>query len=216
MFATKNDKKKKHVQGWESQIEALRGLPGGASQTLADNMKQGFEETWDQILGLEKQAQKMSGDLHAGESIDLSQASEAADQEEKHAEYSQPGLDYHRQFSALVETRTVSENSRDLQLRINQIINELQKLTSASTELSVQFEEVSMEDTPVEPGTYHLNFFEWVFAVIQKARERIEESQTWLTTFQSKKKQKGYWGMFKKHGTSFGLSNERVVATQTG
>ena len=80
----------------------------------------------------------------------------------------------------------------------------------------MEFKEVTMETVPAKPGVYHVNFFEWLFSLIKGIREKIEDSCVWLRAFQSKKSKRGYWAMFKKHGTSFGLSSERVVATQTG
>jgi hypothetical protein len=44
----------------------------------------------------------------------------------------------------------------------------------------------------------------------------VEDSGAWLSAMSGKKGKKTYWSEFKKHGTSFGMSNERSVATQTG
>lgn len=219
MFTTKPQKQKKPIRNWESPVEALKDFPGAVAQTAKDESKNLMRDAWNQFLSLEQDVQKLSGDLKAGESLDITQVEQTQIQEPAYPElerYTQPGIDYHREFTAVRETRVVKEDTRQLQIRIDQILVELRKLTSSSQELAVQFEEVTMQEAPVDAGTYHLNFFEWVFSVIQKARERIEESQTWLSMFKSKKKEKGYWNMFKKHGTTFGLSGERVVATQTG
>ena len=61
-----------------------------------------------------------------------------------------------------------------------------------------------------------MNFFEWMLAVIRAAREKVEDSNAWLGTVKGKGAQRNYWNMFKKHGTTFGLSGERAVATQVG
>ncbi|HLD02068.1 MAG TPA: DUF5660 family protein, partial [Patescibacteria group bacterium] len=60
------------------------------------------------------------------------------------------------------------------------------------------------------------NFFEWMLSVIRIARMKVEDSGAWMAALSSKKKGKGYWQMFKKHGTTFGMSHERNVSTQTG
>src|SRR3989344_5698474 len=72
------------------------------------------------------------------------------------------------------------------------------------------------EQQIVNPGKYHVSFFEWVLLLVRQARMKVEDSSAWLGAFKSKKAKKQYWSMFKKHGTTFGLSNERVVSTQTG
>ena len=69
----------------------------------------------------------------------------------------------------------------------------------------------------MDPGIYHVNFFERLRSILKVLREQIDDSRTWLAlSAQRKQKKLGYWGMFKKHGTSFGLSNERSIATSAG
>jgi hypothetical protein len=218
MFINTSSKNKKPTRTLDG-FEALRELRDSFGQTAVQEGKNMLTDTLRQITQLEKDVKKLSGELQAGESIDLSQEAQndvSAPSYPETKDYIQPGIDYYRDFYAVRERPVATEDTKQIQMRIDQIIGELRKLTASSTELAVQFEEVAMEETPVDAGTYHLNFFEWVFSVVQKARERVEESQTWLALFKSKKGQKNYWSMFKKHGTTFGLSNERVVATQTG
>ena len=99
------------------------------------------------------------------------------------------------------------------------IIIELKRLAASSQELEIEFKDVVMTQNVVKPGKYHQGFFEWVLIVIRNARVRVEDAGAWLSVMhgkKGKKQQQNYWQMFKKHGTTFGLSNERVVATQTG
>lgn len=76
--------------------------------------------------------------------------------------------------------------------------------------------EQAIEDIPAHPGIYHLNFLERLRGVIMAIRQNIEDSGSWLALWTSRKKKKQYWGLYKKHGTSFGLSSERNVSTQAG
>jgi len=55
-----------------------------------------------------------------------------------------------------------------------------------------------------------------MLSMIQIARRKVEDSGAWLAVMHSKKKSREYGAMAKKHGTTFSLSNERVVATQVG
>jgi hypothetical protein len=101
--------------------------------------------------------------------------------------------------------------------KIHEIMIELNKLISSSTILQRQFFQHTLDQVPVAAGEYHINFFEWVLAVIRIARKKVEDSEMWLNTIKTKKSKKmGYWRMFEKYGSTFGLSNERVLATQTG
>lgn len=76
--------------------------------------------------------------------------------------------------------------------------------------------ERAVEDIPARPGVYHLNFLERLRGVIMILRQQIEDSSSWLALWSHRKQKRQYWGMYKKHGTSFGLSSERGVSTQAG
>lgn len=216
-------KPKKQQKSVENTGEVVRELSNEFFHTAKQEGKKFASDALKQMNFIEQAIKSLSGELKAGQSVDIAQMEQAQIQQQIQAPeypeampYRQPGIDYHREFTTVREVRVVKEDTRQIHVRIDQILFELSNLTKSSQELAVQFEEVTMETAPIDAGTYHLNFFEWVFSVIRKARERIDESQTWLSMFKSKKGQKTYWNMFKKHGTTFGLSGERVVATQTG
>jgi hypothetical protein len=93
---------------------------------------------------------------------------------------------------------------------------ELQALVKSVHMLNTEIHKAVVE-TPVDPGVYHVTFYEKLRTVLRMLREQIDDSRTWLAlSMQRKQKKLGYWGMFKKHGTSFGLSNERSLATSAG
>jgi hypothetical protein len=55
-----------------------------------------------------------------------------------------------------------------------------------------------------------------MLTVIRSARQKVEDSQSWMGAVKGKGAKRDYWGMFKKHGTTFGQSGERSVATSVG
>lgn len=124
-------------------------------------------------------------------------------------------INYSRDILKNSEHAMLGEN-REMQQNIREIQDELRKLLQSSKVLQMEFAQVAVEQAPVEVGKYHTNFFEWMLIVLRQAREKVEDSGAWLSTVKGKNAKKGYWGMFKKHGTTFGLSNERSVSTQTG
>ena len=80
-----------------------------------------------------------------------------------------------------------------------------------------QITKIKVEQLPKKSGIYHIRFFEWLLGVVKQLRMKVEEGRAWLATFTNRKKKKmGYWNMYKKHGTTFGLSHERTLSTQTG
>jgi hypothetical protein len=101
------------------------------------------------------------------------------------------------------------------QQQIEDVRRELLGLVKAVGNLNIEVEK-AIAEVPVNPGVYHQNFFERLKSVIKMIRQSVEDSRTWASLSTGRKKQKHYWGLYKKHGTQFGLSSERTVSTQTG
>lgn len=93
---------------------------------------------------------------------------------------------------------------------------EIKRLQSQTAQLTSEVKTMTVESAPSRPGVYYTNFFEWVLMTLRDMRKKVNESRQWLSTWTTKKKQKGYWAMFKKHGTSFAMSDERAIASANG
>lgn len=90
-------------------------------------------------------------------------------------------------------------------------------LEKSNKGLVSELSKVKIEQAPKKTGIYYIRFLEWLLTVVSQMRVRVEEGRAWLATFsQRKQKKMGYWKMYKKHGTTFGLSQERSLSTQTG
>lgn len=215
MATKKTNKQKQYVDN--NPIEAVRGS-SGIAQSILSEVDQTTTALWDQLLGVgsyeSNSSPEQSGELVQGEEINLSQPRKRK-QEKEQSENIAPAYDYRSEILK-VESHRNQEDMRLLEAQIQEIIVELKRLASSSKVMQAEFKEVAVDQRIVKPGKYHLSFFQWVLSVVRAARIRIEDSGSWLALFKSKKKDKQYWNMFKKHGTTFGLSNERVVATQTG
>lgn len=198
-------------------VEAVRSIGSGTAHSLAtDLLGESISGAWKQFLGggYEKdKKQKTAGDLQEGQDLDLTQTKKEKKQENREA-----GIDYKREILHGSE-RIASQEYQMLAQQIESIVMELKRLAASSQALQIEFKDVVVTQNVVKPGKYHQNFFAWVLIVIQNARMRVEDAGAWLTAMngkKGKKQQQNYWQMFQKHGTTFGLSNERVVATQTG
>ncbi|OGH19488.1 MAG: hypothetical protein A3F31_03535 [Candidatus Levybacteria bacterium RIFCSPHIGHO2_12_FULL_38_12] len=216
-MTTQNTKKTKHKQYVDTNpIEAVRDIGTGIVKSTKDQGKSAFSDLWAQLLGASKESHQESGELAEGQELDLSALSRQKQQEKETKSVDiAPGIDYRREILQ-GEQRISAENTHTLETQIRQIIVELKRLANSSQILEAEFREITVEQRIEKPGKYHITFFEWMLAMVKAARIKVEDSGAWLSQFESKKKQKQYWQMFKKHGTTFGLSNERVVATQTG
>lgn len=124
-------------------------------------------------------------------------------------------IDYHRDIVRSSE-RVSGRELQSRQSQIQQLRLEIQSLVSSTKMLEMQFAQVTTEQSIASVGTYHENFLEFMIKHIRAARAQVEDSGAWMGAQKGKAGKKGYWGMFKQHGTSFAMSNERGVATQVG
>ena len=197
-------------------IEAVRDISSSVAESAKNDFAKGLmTDLWDQMLGTEVRKEnathQTSGDLEEGQEISLKKQPK----KEENKPQIEAGWDYAGEIIHAEKRITQTEN-RELDARVSQIMIEIKKLTSSSKELEATFREITVERKIVNPGKYHLNFFEWMLSTIRSARMKIEDSKNWASLFASKKGKRDYWTSFKKHGTSFGLSGERTPATQTG
>ncbi|SRR5258708_817245 len=199
----------------KNPLESMRDLASGiGSSVINDVLKDSGSDFISQLLGLDSSENKSTyGDLTAGQEIHI--ATSSKHQERKPHSDIAPGLDYRREILS-GEYRAGREDSRRIEVKIQEVIIELKRLTASSQVLTQEFKEVTIEQRITSPGEYHLAFFEWVLSLIITARTRVEDAGAWLAMFKSKKEKKKYWSVFKKQGTSFSLNNERTIATQSG
>jgi len=207
----------------QNPIEAIRDIGSSIVESAKNDFAKGLvTDLWDQMLGTEvgkgNATHQTSGDLQEGQEISLNKKKsdqKAEKSQEERKPYIEAGWDYTGEIIH-AEKRISQTENRELSARVSEIMVEIKKLANSSKELEVTFREITVDQGPVNPGKYHLNFFTWMLATIRSARMRVEDSKNWASLFASKKGKKEYWSLFKQHGTSFGLSGERTPATQTG
>lgn len=210
----------------KNPLESLLDIGGGALDSLANDFLKGVASaTPDQVLGIKgnEKRKETAGDLTEGEELVLSGktrdqknvTSENLELEQSPYQDIEPGIDYKREI-LYGEKRIASETQRELSREIKEILEELKRIITSSKDLEIAFADISTTEQIINPGEYHKSFFELLLSIVKEARLKVEDSGAWLAMFKSKKAKRNYWEMFKKHGTTFGLSNERVVATQTG
>src|SRR3989344_875911 len=199
----KTQSSKKIIGAFDDLIEAKRNITQGISDSLANDLAKGSVNDLLKQIGAEDLVHtQASGDMEEGEEIDLK---EKKKEQPQHVE---PAYNYAERIIH-GEKRIQAENAQEIKVKIEEVMIELRKIVDSSKELQVEFRQVTIEKVPSKPGKYHLNFVEWLLQNVMQIRLRIEDSSAWLAMFKSKKDKRQYWNMFKKHGTTFGLSNER-------
>lgn len=221
--------KRSIVDPLETGIESVHSISKKLSKHAINEAEESGKTFLSQLLGLdlhkkpqashvENHAQSEKTSKSGGEIFNFMNHRSTAEQPKAQIEKARPreaAMNYSREIAQSSERASKGE-MREMNQNIQQIKAELSKLVASSQVLKLEFATISVEQSSETVGQYHLNFFEWLLTVIRSAREKVEDSGAWLGTVKGKGTKKGYWGMFKKHGTTFGLSGERSVATQVG
>ncbi len=197
MIQGSSKKKQTHYKN-DNVLEALGSIPSGIGTNTVSEIGKIGTGIVDALLG----GTPRSGDLQPNQSIEfgakpVEQAQVAPVRVES----------IHKPNVSMIEMETKKQ--------IDAIRTELKGLIASLKNLHTEVQNAVTQEV-VDPGIYHLNFYDQLRTFIHVLRQQVEDSRSWLQSFHSRKKKMGYWNMFKKHGTTFGLSNERSIATSAG
>jgi hypothetical protein len=198
-FQNSNSPKQQHKPASDSILESLRTLGSGVGKTVAKDVTGKIAS--DALSSLFGTPQKTQGELTPDRPLNL------RSERQPFPGFRRPEMQPRAPFVHVEEPH--------LKEQIESIRAELKALASSISALSSEIQK-SVNEVPVDPGIYHKNFFERLRSVLMALREQVDDSRSWLSLQNNRKQKKGYWGSYKKHGTSFGLSNERTLATQAG
>jgi len=101
--------------------------------------------------------------------------------------------------------KQIEEIRQELKALAKQIVKYDQNITGA------------IQTQVVNPGTYHMSFFEHIRNVIMLIRQNVKEANSWLSTYKRRGKQKGaFWKNTQKGGSAYLMANEHNVARSVG
>jgi hypothetical protein len=205
-------KSKQNPNLFKNPLEAVQGYGTDVVKSVAKTTTDEFDTMFADLLGLGSNSESQEKDAHNGE-VEIFSSSH----EKKAETHARGHVEYHHDMEKSGERASRAE-TQQLSRQVQEILSELKRLISSSKTMEMEFADIAVMETPPEVGEYHLNFFEWLLITIKQAREKVEDSGAWLSAVKGKngKKGGGYWDMFKKHGTAFGMSNERSSATSVG
>lgn len=207
------DSKKKLQQKITRQnvLESLKDLGSGVTAQSGDLLKNTSEDFLRELLGLGRANVKRSGELKAGGSIQMSEVMNGKEEENQKLKKQ---ISFERNLSA-DEKRISQDKGQELRIELNAIMQEVQKV-AASTENLAQETEIAVMSAPVEPGVYHITFFQNVLEFLQSFRKKIDLAATWLQSSNKRAEKKNYWSMYKKKGSSFLLSPDHYLQRSAG
>lgn len=204
-------KKSSQIITRQNVLESLKDLGTGTTNQAGDLLKNTSEDFLKELLGFSKPKVKRSGEINAGESIQMSEVMNGKEEENKHL---RAQISLERQLSA-DEKRISQEKSGELRVQLQALMQEVQKV-AASTQNLAEVTQVTMMAAPIEPGIYHITFFQNVLEFLQSFRKRIDYAATWLQSSNKRAEKKNYWSMYKKKGSSFLLSPDHYLQRSAG
>ncbi|OGG11403.1 hypothetical protein A2Z00_00540 [Candidatus Gottesmanbacteria bacterium RBG_13_45_10] len=198
VFGQQQQQKKPKMYQNDSILESLRAIGGGVGKAVAKDVTGKIAS--DALASLFGAPPPAGGELRANRSMDF--------QKER-----QPFSPFRR--PEIHRPPIVELGEPNLKREIEEVRAELKALSMSMRNLNTEIQK-AVNEVPIRPGVYHKNFLDRLRSIMKVLREQIEDSRSWLVMHNARKQKKGYWGLYKKHGTQFGLSTERTMATSAG
>lgn len=194
----------------QNPIEALLSIGSDVKDSVKNDFgKASVDDARTQIFGTETKQESHGGDLEPGHEISLEKAKHEVHQ------LTEMGHEFAQEIIHAGKRASV-ENSREVQVKIQEILIEIKQLANSTKDLQAEIEVISVEQNTKNAGTYHVNFLEQMVSFLRDLRMNVDDSLTWFSTLRSKKAARQYGVLAKKHGASFTLSHERSAVTQSG
>lgn len=200
MQAKGQSSKQKGIRS-DSLLESLRGFGGGTTKT--------FEQDF---------FKKLPGDFLRQSGLRPQNKQNPQSQELMYREETEEWQSKLKQSEVIRHQEKLVFSSRDQETKkqVSLLLQEVKKLSGAVQNLDQKIQ-VAVIQAPVDPGLYHVNFFEKLVSFIRLLTKSVEDAAVWSSAHASKGKKKShYWGKVKESGTKFMLSQERYMATQAG
>ncbi len=208
-----NDKKKKaqNAARTANVLESLKDLGADLSSTASEEfLKKTPQAFIDQLFGLPTSG-RVSGEIAVGESINMTEIMSSKDGTQK----VEKQLHFERKIYA-EEKEFVESKTNELKMRLNAIMEEVVVLTQTTQDLAKETQIAAMQ-APIEPGIYHLIFFENLLKFLKSFKKKINEASLWLQSANKRASKKNKWGAnYKKHGAKYLLSGEHYLTRSAG
>jgi hypothetical protein len=192
-------------------LESLKDIGGSTSTSLKEDLiKKAPENIMEQLFG-PRPARKYSGEISPGESLEFE---EIFSGKLKEAQNLRKQLAFERKLREEEKVR-VEKKSNELRVNLQALISEVTVLAETTQNLAEETQIAAMQ-APVEPGVYHVIFFEKLIEFIKSFRKKIEEAAVWLHASNKRAEKKNYWARYKKHGGKFLLAADHYLTRSAG
>ncbi|MFV1917766.1 MAG: DUF5660 family protein, partial [Patescibacteria group bacterium] len=114
------------------------------------------------------------------------------------------------------EKEQIDQKTGELRIQLKAVQEEVLVLVQSTQEIGDETKIAAMQ-APIEPGVYHVIFFEKLLEFVKSFRKKIEEASVWLHATNKRAAKKNAWGAnYKKHGAKYLLSSEHYVSRSAG
>ena len=205
----KDPKSKKQIKH-ANVLESLKDIGSSTANSIKkDLVTDASRDFIQELLGTRQK--KVSGEIIPGEAMEMEEAMSPKSEEIQK---------YKKQASLerklRVEEKELSEKKgNELRLQLKALQEEILAL-SISTQSLAEESKVAAMQAPIEPGVYHVIFFEKLLEFVKSFRKKIDEASIWLQSTNKRAEKKNYWTRYKKHGSKFLLSPDHYLSRSAG
>lgn len=194
-------------------LETLRDVAEGTT----DSVKEDFvgktsKDFVRELLGIPRPEKRISGTIEPGQTLEMEEILDRRIEENKKLKKQ---LILERKFKKEQERQSLKKQ-KELRLELHALQEETKQLAQATQGLSQEIEVATME-APVNPGVYHVVFFEKLREFIASFRKKIENASVWLESYNERaKKMRTFWGQVSVSGAKRLLSAEDYSQRSAG
>ena len=211
MVKSSKNKSQQAVKAAPNPLETLKDLSKATAAQMRQEVSQMPSEIIDQLFGPRTQ-KNFSGEIVPGEAIEFKDI--LSGRQEK-IEFQRKQISLERKLLEGERVRT-EKKTNELKIQLKVLQEELIVLADKTEGLAEETQVATMQAT-VEPGVYHVIFFEKLLEFISSFRKKIEEASIWLHATNKRASKKNAWGTaYKKHGAKYLLSGEHYLSRSAG
>jgi len=193
-------------------LEALKDIGTATAKQMRQEASKMPSDFMEQLLGIKPQARNFSGELIPGESVEFSDVFTGRYEE---IQKSKKQIQLERRLVQEEKVR-IEKKTNELRMYLNAIREEILILAQKTENLAQETQLASMQ-APIEPGVYHVIFFEKLLEFVKSFRKKIEEAGVWLYAANRRAAKKNAWGTrYKQYGAKYLLSSEHYLQRSAG
>ena len=162
--------KKLKTPNRDSFVESMRDIGQGGFDSFKNDLVR-------QFLGLERAPMSASGELKVGEPLIINKVLEEEKEENKVLRAQVARERSLRQESEAYNSRQTQE----LKLQLKALTTKAENIVKETIFLSQEVK-IAIIQAPVEPGIYHITFFQNLLSFMESFRKKIHEANLWLAS----------------------------------